>query len=146
MKICEQCYRLYSTEEGEKLSGAICRCGLSAPTGSLTIAFDIDGTWSLDPVLFVKVASLFVLSGWRVIVVTGSNQPKNKLDRLMIEFPVIVSGPLMKEEAASRAGYTVNVWVDDMPGMIQNCRILGGDLGSENNELCGGSASAPVTG
>jgi poly(A) polymerase len=37
-----------------------------------------------------------------------------------------------QEDAARRAGYSVNVWVDDMPGMIQNCRILGGDLSSEN--------------
>lgn len=93
----------------------------------MTIAFDIDGTWSLDPRSFVHVAATFGRAGWTVIIVTGSHQPKEKLDRLFIPaYPIIVSGSLMKEEAARRAGYKVDVWVDDMPGMIQNCKVLQG--------------------
>lgn len=103
---------------------------------SLTIAFDIDGTWTLSPGLFFEVAYTFKAGGWQVIVVTGREQPHEKLRSLgLLGLPVLVSGPLLKEEAAKKAGYNVNVWVDDMPGMIQNCRILGGDLESENDKL-----------
>ena len=101
---------------------------------SLTVAFDIDGTWTLAPSLFHHIACLFAKAGWQVIIVTGREQPERKIAGMLLwaTWPVIVSGPLLKEEAARRAGYTVNVWIDDMPGMIQNCRILGGDLDSEN--------------
>lgn len=101
---------------------------------SLTIAFDIDGTWTLSPRLFFEVAHTFKAAGWQVIIVTGREQPHEKIKTLgILGLPVIVSGPLLKEEAAKKAGYAVHVWVDDMPGMIQNCRILGGDFESENS-------------
>ena len=98
-------------------------------TGSLTVAFDIDGTWTLAPALFHQIACLFANSGWQVIIVTGRDQPERKIAGMLLwaSWPVIVSGPLLKEEAARRAGYKVNVWIDDMPGMIQDCRILRGD-------------------
>lgn len=100
----------------------------------MTIAFDIDGTWTLDPLLFVRAACLFSESGWTVIIVTGREQPLDKLQRLRLAgpvcsfWPVIVSGTLLKSEAANNAGYTVDVWVDDMPGMIEQTRILKGEL------------------
>jgi hydroxymethylpyrimidine pyrophosphatase-like HAD family hydrolase len=96
---------------------------------SLVVAFDIDGTWSLDPALFKHLAYTFQKSGWRVIIVTGAEQPAEKLQRLMLTgYPLIVSGGQFKEHAARKAGYEVAVWIDDMPGMIQDCRILSGDL------------------
>lgn len=92
----------------------------------MTIAFDIDGTWSLDPQLFDDVANMFRDEKWTVIIVTGREHPPEKLDRLGIHgWPIVVSGPLLKEEAALKAGYKVDVWVDDMPGMIQRTAILG---------------------
>lgn len=104
-----------------------------------TVAFDIDGTWTLAPALFHHIACLFAKAGWQVIIVTGREQPEKKVDGYLFwsSWPVIVSGPLLKEEAALRAGHKVNVWIDDMPGMIQNCRILGGDLKSENAKSAG---------
>lgn len=92
----------------------------------MTIAFDIDGTWSLEPRLFRSVADSFTAAGWSVIIATGRQQPPDKLIALHLScFPIIVSGPLLKEEAARRAGYKVDVWVDDMPGMIQRTAIIG---------------------
>ena len=107
---------------------------LAPVPGSLIVAFDIDGTWSLDPPAWRKIYDLLYDGRWQPIIVTGSQQPEDKLRRLLIPVDaiIIVSGPLLKEEAARRAGYKVAVWIDDMPGMIQNCRILGGDLDSEN--------------
>ena len=97
----------------------------------MTIAFDIDGTWDRDPYCFETFYRLLI--GWgkhTCIFVTGREQPADKLYRLRIpkDAVIIVSGPLLKEQAALKAGYKVDVWVDDMPGMIQDCKILGGDL------------------
>lgn len=107
---------------------------LPAPAVSLVVAFDIDGTWSLDPPAWRKIYDVLYDGRWQPIIVTGSKQPDDKMRRLLVPVDaiVIVSGPLLKEEAARRAGYKVAVWIDDMPGMIQSCRILGGDLDSEN--------------
>ena len=115
---------------------------LPARTGSLIVAFDIDGTWSLDPPTWRKIYDLMHDGRWMPIIVTGSHQPEDKLRRLLVPVDaiIIVSGPLLKEEAARRAGYKVAVWIDDMPGMIQHCRILGDDLDSENSN----SANPPL--
>lgn len=108
---------------------------LDAVPCSLTVAFDIDGTWTLDPQLFNDIADMFIDERWTVIIVTGRDHSPEKLTRLgLSRWPIVVSGPLLKEEAARQAGYKVNVWIDDMPGMIQRCQILGSDLESENNE------------
>lgn len=98
--------------------------------GSLTVAFDIDGTWTLAPLLFHQIAVMFSKAGWQVIIVTGREQPEGKIGGYLLwsSWPIIVSHGELKERAAKKAGYTVNVWIDDMPGMIQECRILGGDI------------------
>jgi hypothetical protein len=103
---------------------------------SMTIAFDIDGTWDRDPSMWLDCADKMTDAGHTIIFVTGRTQPPDKLQRLGItrdffykaagrkDFPVIVSGPLFKEEAALKAGYKVSVWIDDAPGMIQRTAIL----------------------
>lgn len=96
-----------------------------------TIAFDIDGTWALNPVFWRETWDSVVGIGWRPIIVTGSHQPREKLDRLLVPHDAVIivsSRATLKEEAARKAGYNVDVWIDDMPGMIQECKILGGSL------------------
>ena len=91
----------------------------------MTIAFDIDGTWGTDPWTFAAVADLFTKRGWTVIVVTGAHQPTAKLARMEIDrYPVVYALGVLKRDAARASGYSVNVWVDDMPGTIEPCRIL----------------------
>lgn len=100
----------------------------------MTIAFDIDGTWDCDPCLFYDVAIKFRISGWDVVVVTGREQPQVKLQGLgIIDFPVVVSGPKFKEQAAIDAGYNVDIWIDNEPGTIQPTKIL--DTTSNDDEL-----------
>jgi hypothetical protein len=48
--------------------------------------------------------------------------------------PIVYCGRDLKEHATRKAGWVVNIWIDDMPGMIQDCRILGGDLSSANDQ------------
>ena len=95
----------------------------------MTIAFDIDGTWGTDPNLFWAIARVFEVKGWTVIVVTGAEQPTDKLERLRLtNYPIVYALGILKRDAARAAGYSVNVWVDDMPGTIEPCRILTDDL------------------
>lgn len=91
------------------------------------VAFAIDGTWTLNPKAWRAVFEFLQRQGFCCIIVTGAQQPQDKLHRLEIPrgAPLIVSGGLLKEEAARRAGYRVAVWIDDMPGTIQACKVLG---------------------
>ena len=110
----------------------------------MTIAFDIDGTWGTDPNLFWAIARVFEVKGWTVIVVTGAEQPTDKLERLRLtNYPIVYALGILKRDAARAAGYSVNVWVDDMPGTIEPCRILADPLahfqpehGGKNELLC----------
>lgn len=92
----------------------------------MIISFDIDNTWSLDPTAWLMTFRHFRLCGHTCIIVTGANQPQDKLDRLLIpkDAVIIVSGREFKERAALAAGYKVDVWIDDMPGMIQECKLI----------------------
>ncbi len=99
----------------------------------LTVAIDIDGTWTLDPQLFDDIANMFQEEGWTVIIVTGREQPKEKITQLgLYGWPIIVSGELLKQDAALKAGYNVNVWIDNEPGTIQQCKILTGELDDQS--------------
>jgi hypothetical protein len=93
-----------------------------------TLAIDIDGTWDTDPGAFSTLASLFETWGWQVILVTGSPQPEDKLERQGIAdtgCPVITCQPgQFKRDAALAAGYDVTVWMDNEPGTIEPQRKL----------------------
>ena len=96
----------------------------------MTIAFDIDGTWTLAPRLFRATAELFRTHGWTAIIVTGAVQSQDKMDRLRFPraMPIVFCNGKLKEQAAREAGYKVDVWVDDMPGTIQETKILAGEV------------------
>ena len=94
----------------------------------MTIAIDIDGTWDRDPELFFTFAQSAWARGHTVIVVTGRQQPQEKLDRLMLSrAPIdelLVSGDELKDAFCRRIGIKVDVWIDNEPGKIQRCNIL----------------------
>lgn len=96
----------------------------------MTLAFDIDGTWDRDVDLWLAFYWTAIKRGHHCLFVTGAEQPAEKLARLRLpeNAPVIVARGELKETAARRAGYRVDVWIDDMPGMIQECHILGGEI------------------
>lgn len=95
-----------------------------------TIAFDIDGTWTTHPLFWSNFFWKAKQEGFQCIIVTGSEQPKDKLDRLFIpdDAVIIVSEKEFKEKAALKAGYQVDIWIDDMPGTIQETKILNDNL------------------
>lgn len=85
----------------------------------MIVAFDFDGTWTRDPVAWRNVVALFKARGHTCILVTGRSdedafgaEVKREIGRTM---PVVFSGGGWKKEAAARAGYEVDIWVDDQP-------------------------------
>ena len=91
----------------------------------ITVAFDIDGVWDTHK-CWLYVYTLLINSGFRVIFVTGRKQPQEKLERLRIpsDAVIIISEGILKKEAALRAGYDVDIWIDDNPGTIEKSKIL----------------------
>ncbi len=105
----------------------------------MNIAFDIDGTWSLDPILFNGVARAFLMSGHRVFIITGRDPanspvtPEDK-DRLLIpsDIDILYSKGELKEAFAKKRGIVIDVWVDNEPGTIQPQKILTSPVNDED--------------
>lgn len=93
----------------------------------MIIAVDYDGTYAADPEVFNLVIKLLQNYGHTVICVTGRYDGamgqivKDTIGRLV---PVIFAGAEWKARAAQQAGYTVSVWIDDMPSMISPYDII----------------------
>jgi hypothetical protein len=94
----------------------------------LTIAIDFDDTWSADPEGWRCVFDLLTTRGHVVIMATGRHQWSDDMGRAALppDMPIVYCGSELKERATRAAGYSVDIWIDDMPGMIQHCHILGG--------------------
>ncbi len=94
----------------------------------MTIAIDLDNTWTADPVLWFGFYHKAASSGHRVIMVTARHHvisPEETLRHMLPEgMPIIYTSGELKEPAARAAGYSVDVWIDDAPGMIQECAVL----------------------
>lgn len=93
----------------------------------LTFAIDFDGTFSADPILFRDIIMLMLLQGHQVIFVTGRSDEGKWGDEVRnlitatfegLEFIVVFAGTMWKREAAEKAGFKVNIWVDDNPEYI----------------------------
>lgn len=93
----------------------------------MIIAIDYDNTYTADPETFNKVITLFKEAGHDVICVTGRDDGvlgvpvRNSIGKLI---PVIFAGSTWKREAARKRGYIVDVWIDDMPSMIDPQHII----------------------
>lgn len=100
---------------------------------SLTIAIDLDNTWTADHQGWRQWYDLMQARGHRVILATSRKAWSDDMHRFHLppEMPIVYCYGGFKEHFTRAAGYTVNIWIDDMPGMIQDCRILTGDLSSE---------------
>lgn len=95
----------------------------------MTIAIDLDNTWTADLVLWrVFYEHATKSRGHRVIMVTARRDMPSVEERarycLPIEMPIFCTAGDFKEQHVRRAGIKVDVWIDDAPGMIQECPIL----------------------
>ena len=94
---------------------------------SLNISLDYDHTFTADPNLWRQFISDAQRCGHTVVCVTGRREPPDfsREPRLPDSVPIVCVGPNgFKRDAAAKAGYPINIWIDDMPGVIEPCRIL----------------------
>lgn len=95
----------------------------------MTIAIDLDNTWTADPLLWRSFYNTATgPAGYAVIMVTARRDPIANDERLRymlpLDMPIIYTAGDFKEKHALAAGYKVDIWIDDAPGMIQECAIL----------------------
>ena len=102
----------------------------------MTIAIDFDNTWTAAPKMFQRLLVWATyLEGHTVIIATSrhpDNSPITEDERerysLPHHIPVIYCHGTYKQTACEKAGYKVDIWIDDCPGMIQPCKVLEDDL------------------
>ncbi len=84
----------------------------------MLIALDYDDTYTRDPDFWDQVIWLGKTRGHSFVCVTGRSALPGAHER-QIPMPVVLAGDETKKAAAYRAGFAVNVWIDDMPGTIE---------------------------
>jgi hypothetical protein len=94
----------------------------------MLIAIDYDDTYTRDPEWWSAVIGFGVKRGHRFVCVTGRNEPPDPIREppLPSGVPVVCSAGKLKDPAARRAGFHVDVWIDDMPGLIKGSQMLEG--------------------
>lgn len=97
----------------------------SPADGPILFAVDYDGTFARAPKLFASIIRLIFASGNAAIMVTGrsdetpwSAEVRAAIAALPVPIPIVFAGPTWKREAAERAGYRVNIWIDDFPEYV----------------------------
>lgn len=93
----------------------------------MTIAIDYDKTWTSEArPLLVTLAYEAYRMGFRVVCVTRRSGWSDDMHAYPTApgMNIVFAGPhQLKEDAARKAGYEVDIWIDDEPGTIQRCRI-----------------------
>lgn len=89
---------------------------------SLLIAIDYDHTYSADSKFWKIVIGLGRNYGHEFVMVTG-REPEDKIT-ITCNIPIVYAGDELKRKAAKKAGYDVDIWIDDEPGTIEPCRKL----------------------
>lgn len=92
----------------------------------LTIGLDYDDTFTADPDLWRQFISDAESRGHKVICVTARRTPPDfsREPRLPSSMPIVCAGQQWKKHAAAKAGYPVDIWIDDIPGLIEPTRVL----------------------
>jgi len=90
----------------------------------MIIALDWDDTYTAHKPLWNDFIEMCIDRGVKVIIVTGRPDHENHRVATHFNLEVVYAANELKEKAALKAGYKVDIWIDDMPGMIQNVKIL----------------------
>jgi hypothetical protein len=88
----------------------------------LVIAIDYDDTYTADPVLWAAVVAVLA-SSHEVICVTARRCTAENRNELRRNLPpqietIILAYDMPKRMAATRAGFAVDIWIDDRPHAI----------------------------
>jgi hypothetical protein len=92
----------------------------------MIIGIDYDNTWTADIQLWNDFYWMAKKSGHQCIIVTGRKKWSEDMHRGILPqgIEIVYAPNQFKEHAALKAGYKVDIWIDDMPGMIQETKIL----------------------
>ncbi len=90
----------------------------------MTIAIDYDKTWTADPDLWNTFTKLAKSRGHQVIIATSRVAPDADGNPEFKTLPVLFCGKEFKEVFCREAGYEVDIWIDDMPGTIQQVVVF----------------------
>lgn len=88
------------------------------------IGIDYDETFTADPDFWREAIGFGGMRGHRFICVTNRSTPPDFTREPPIPCKVICAGAQLKDVAARAAGYHVNVWIDDMPGLCKGSQQL----------------------
>lgn len=96
----------------------------------MNIAIDYDNTFSADPEGWTEVIKLMQVRGHKFVCVTGRSNESSMMTEPVIRainglIPIVFAGALWKKEAAEKAGWKIDVWIDDCPWMIGKQILLG---------------------
>ena len=119
------------------------------------IAIDIDNTWSVDPLGWGDFMFRMVGRGHNFIFATGRKGFSEDMERMKLRkmgkysvqfnglytdpedknlsynrwlpIPIVYCGNESKRQACLKAGYEVDIWIDDMPAMIDGGLLIGED-------------------
>ena len=91
-----------------------------------TIALDFDGTYTADPELWRFFVRDALRAGHRVVVVSCRSETsenlgtiRQRLGTLGASVPIVLTSHRPKRMCAQFAGYDVDIWIDDQPGVIE---------------------------
>jgi hypothetical protein len=86
----------------------------------LTIAIDFDNTWTADCLLWLNIYT-YLIEYHNVIIATGRTEFSDDMDRFYLptEISIVYCGKELKDIACKKAGYKVDIWIDDMPETIR---------------------------
>lgn len=90
----------------------------------MLIALDYDFTFTADPDFWRAVVALGTARGHKFVCVTGRDIPPDFSREPAIPMRVVCAAGAPKFRAAMRAGFAVDVWIDDAPGSIEPSKEL----------------------
>lgn len=92
----------------------------------MLIAIDYDDTFTRDPYFWRCVMAQGRQRGHTFVCVTMRYEPPDPMREPWIPCEVVCTAGELKDLCARRAGFNVDVWIDDMPGVIKGSQMLEG--------------------
>lgn len=98
-------------------------------SGKMIFALDIDNTWTASPVLWYRFIEEAQSMGHTVIYATGRKEWTPDMDRMALrrDLQIVFCGDEPKRSVCERTGFKVDVWIDDMPAMVDGSLVIGND-------------------